>query len=920
MATFGGSKPGSYARSLTVAALVASSAFTAVSAVADSSPVAAMDVIPDDGLPAISIGASALVSERTEILAAGVTGRNEVNDSFPREDISVIAFAEYGDRIFVGGKFLNVQDASTREEHDQPFLAAFDRETGAWDDSFRPVIDGNVWDLKVTDDGQLIVAGQFQTVNGVANTAGVAMIDPVTAEVHPTWRANLVLTGSTDWAIARTLDIHDGFLYIGGNFTRITGANGDTKMAARLARVDLATSNADGAFLPNIDGVVFDVDADGDRVYAVGNFFNVGDEFSASIAVLNAADASLVPGLEPPVRTTDTAPNRWYQQAVLARGSEVWVSGSQHVRQVYNAADFSLIQSWISAPLGDGQAYAEQNGFIYSGSHAADDFRDNDTYLYQGVTTRDIPADWEDFATRKQIRWMSVFDDATNEHVDWLPQVGTANGEGSWELFADSVGCIWSGGDFNRGSFDGDVARYAQGFVRFCPVDSTPPEAPTDPTATARNGGIDLAWTGSTDDRDDAVRYELLKNDDVFASFISITTFRDVNGTADDRYFVRAMDAAGNRSATTQVFTAAQNDTQRPTTPQNLLADVLASGDVALSWTASSDNVSVVEYTVFRNGVEIGTTTDPSFTVPAPAEGDHYYQVSADDAAGNTSFRTPSTLVTIVGPDTQAPTTPRDLAANVLDDGRVRLTWTASTDDVGVVEYIVFRNGVEIQRRTNTAWNVPAPGPGDHYYQVRAVDAAGNESFKTPSTLVTIAGADSQRPSTPQNLVGDVLVSGDVALTWTASTDDVGVTEYVVLRNGVEIGRADGTSFTVPAPAEGDHYYQVRAVDAAGNESFKTPPTLVTIAGADSQRPSTPQNLVGEVLASGDVALAWTASTDNVGVAEYVVFRNNVEIGRVSGASFTVPAPAPGDHYYQVRALDAAGNESFKTPPTLVTI
>ena len=45
--------------------------------------------------------------------------------------------------------------------------------------------------------------------------------------------------------------------------------------------------------------------------------------------------------------------------------------------------------------------------------------------------------------------------------------------------------------------------------------------------------------------------------DSVLASYISITTFRDPTGTPSDRYFVRAMDYTGNRSATTQVFTAA---------------------------------------------------------------------------------------------------------------------------------------------------------------------------------------------------------------------------------------------------------------------------------------------------------------------------------------------------------------------------
>ena len=74
-----------------------------------------------------------------------------------------------------------------------------------------------------------------------------------------------------------------------------------------------------------------------------------------------------------------------------------------------------------------------------------------------------------------------------------------------------------------------------------------------------------------------------------------------------------------------------------------------------------------------------------------------------------------------------------------------------------------------------------------------------------------------------------VEASGDVTLSWDASTDNVGVTEYQVLRNGVEIGVTPTPGFVVPAPAVGSHWYQVRARDAAGNEGNKTAPVRVDI-------------------------------------------------------------------------------------------
>jgi len=72
--------------------------------------------------------------------------------------------------------------------------------------------------------------------------------------------------------------------------------------------------------------------------------------------------------------------------------------------------------------------------------------------------------------------------------------------------------------------------------------------------------------------------------------------------------------------------------------------------------------------------------------------------------------------------------------------------------------------------------------------------------------------------------------------------------------------------------------------------------------------------------ASGDVTLTWTPSTDNIGVTGYIVYRNSIEIATVTDPTYAVPAPGSGSHWYQVRAFDAAGNESYKTPSTRVDI
>lgn len=402
-----------------------------------------------------------LVSTITEPLLAGVVGINRLNDTFPDTDISVAAIAEIGDIIYVGGKFTQVEIAATGQRINQRFLAAFARDTGAWIPTFRPVIDGNVWDLKATDDGKLIVAGQFTSVNSAANTSGIAMLDPATGIVDPTWRVNLARSGSTRWPMARAIDIDGDLLYIGGNFTRITGTDGRLAQVVQIARVELSTGNVDPSFVPEFDGIIFDVDADGDRVYVVGNFLFVNGVFSIGLGVLKSSNGSMVPGLEPWVRTSVGNTLHSYQQAVLVLDNQVWQAGSQHSRQVYRRSDHALSRSWVSAPSGDGQALAAGDDVVYTGSHAHGESR-----IFQDAVRS---PGLNGATSSRAVRWMAAFSTISQQHLAWVPQISSENGEGSWELFVDSTDCLWTGGDFNRGSFVNGGSRYVQGFAKFCP-------------------------------------------------------------------------------------------------------------------------------------------------------------------------------------------------------------------------------------------------------------------------------------------------------------------------------------------------------------------------------------------------------------------------------------------------------------------
>ncbi|WP_367871213.1 malectin domain-containing carbohydrate-binding protein [Luteolibacter sp. Populi] len=256
----------------------------------------------------------------------------------------------------------------------------------------------------------------------------------------------------------------------------------------------------------------------------------------------------------------------------------------------------------------------------------------------------------------------------------------------------------------------------------------------------------------------------------------------------------------------------------------------------------------------------------------------------------------------------EPPATPGPLQESNLTGNSVTLGWAASTDNIAVAGYRIYRNGVLVNTVTTLSFNDASLTPGTLYhYSVVAFDAAGNVSLASTRDVTTLA-PDITPPSVPGNLVATPGL-GQVALTWDASTDIVGVTGYRVIRNGSLVT-------TVPTPGYIDtglanatlYSYDIVAVDAAINLSVAAQTSTTTLA--DTGAPETP----GGLEATPDfttVTLAWDASTDNVGVIGYRVYRGIDLLDTVTTLGFEDAGLTPGTPYhYEVRAIDLAGNAS----------
>jgi hypothetical protein len=425
------------------------------------------------------------------------------------------------------------------------------------------------------------------------------------------------------------------------------------------------------------------------------------------------------------------------------------------------------------------------------------------------------------------------------------------------------------------------------------------------------------------------------------------------------------------------------------------------------------DNVAVDHYVVYRGTTEefvadetsqIGTSTGPGYLDLDLTEGMWYYRVAAVDAVGNASA--PSEVVAVfVDIDTDPPSVPTGLTAQLTGAGEVSLDWDASTDDVGVAGYRVYRgttptfvadeetlvDEVEATQFTDTA--VPY---GVAYYQVTAYDEAGNESAPTgvvsvvvPTTVEAIAdtmvaqvnptfvyGSQNQisarspasgstiesyltfdLPAAPEGLTltgaelsvttsndptanstGEHQISlltgewSEATTTWnnrptTGFGAQVGEltgatalnTTYTVTLNAAALASLAGTevSFALRSTSTDNvRLYSREHTVAAARPTLTLTYTLVE---PDTQAPSVPSGLSGSGNVAGEVSLQWSPSTDNVGVAGYRVYRGDTAsfvadetslVGDVAVTEFAEDEVPTGTWYYRVAAYDAAGNAS----------
>ena len=236
----------------------------------------------------------------------------------------------------------------------------------------------------------------------------------------------------------------------------------------------------------------------------------------------------------------------------------------------------------------------------------------------------------------------------------------------------------------------------------------------------------------------------------------------------------------------------------------------------------STDNIAVTGYRLFQGGSQVGTSATTSFGYTGlTCETTYTLGVAAVDAAGNVSGTATKSVTTAACPDTTPPSTPTGLATSAVGATSATLSWTASTDNVGVTGYRLFQGGNQVGTSATTSYSYTGLTCGTTYtLGVVAVDAAGNVSGHRDEERHDDRLCGHDATLHPTGLATGAVGATSPTLSWTASTDNVGVTGYRLFQNGSQVGTAMSPGYSFGGLTWATTYtLGVAAVDAAGNVS-----------------------------------------------------------------------------------------------------
>ncbi len=374
-------------------------------------------------------------------------------------------------------------------------------------------------------------------------------------------------------------------------------------------------------------------------------------------------------------------------------------------------------------------------------------------------------------------------------------------------------------------------------------------------------------------------------------------------------------------------------DKTAPSVPAGLAGGSGNPNTTAINWDASTDNVGVAGYYVSRNGSRVGPTANLYYKDSGLTENTTYtYTIEAFDLGGNVSA--PSLPLSVTTRDTTPPSTPTNVTATASSCQIVNLSWSASTDDVGIGSYSVLWGPsratltelVRTPATVTTYTSYPLNCGTKYYYGLEAIDREGNISAM--STVISITTPNP--PSPPKGLAATAVSATQVVLTWSAAASGGLPVNYYHVYRGTsatalsQIVIDPQTSYTDTSLSPSTtYYYSLEAADSGGDLSAMSAVVSVTTPAL----PAPPTDLVGAAASSGKLKLTWSAGVSGgLPISYYHVFRGTTRVNlnqvaidaQTSYSDLTVTAGTT--YFYGIESADSGGDLSPMSALVEVTI
>ncbi|VVQ07539.1 hypothetical protein PS914_04749 [Pseudomonas fluorescens] len=431
-------------------------------------------------------------------------------------------------------------------------------------------------------------------------------------------------------------------------------------------------------------------------------------------------------------------------------------------------------------------------------------------------------------------------------------------------------------------------------------IEPTPPEKPGAPEASQlTDTSATLLWPASEGVQ---VRYGISLNGTLVAQTdqteFTITHLRD---HTDYLAEIRAFNDAGESDPATVAFKTLLSP------PANLRFSQV-NGRCRLAWNPvfgklASHEVSINGQVFTAGAGRYGYNFKLSELSPGPAPHRFTFKVRAQ-LDGNNSEESvlEKTLV-----DDVPPTQPGAPVASAITDKGVTLSWEPASDNVGVTAYQIVLNGLFAftTQDTRHTFNDLVSG-AYHHVVVRSQDKDGNVSAPSKRTVFKTTGeAPSPPPSAPSvSVTAETATS--LTLEWSPLDGAAGVRISLNEEQWRDVLLLQKVSIPNLFPSV-EYTISVSTFDIWGQLSE---PTILSHELRDVIPPSAPSNLVVSTSTKDSVMLTWEASTDDIGICNYVIYNNHEYFDRTPLTNYSAIGLMPGTHTFEVLALDLSGNLS----------